>query len=939
MSPLPNARPDPMPDSMSDVLLTHAAGLRALVRGLLADEHAAEDVLQETWVAAIEHGPATTAPMGGWLRRVARNLALKKRRGDGRRVARERGASRGERLASTDEVLAERESLRNVVDAVFGLDEPYQTAVLMRYFQNRTPREIAARLGVPVATVDSQLHRARAKLREHLDEAAGGKREQWALALATATGWSGEAAVSAGPIGGLSMQWKLLAGAASVAAVAAGATAWSGADDGEESLATARTAEAQELRAIGYVDAPQAPAGDDGAANGSTRVPVKADPTAEVVRATSESTPRFDYVLEGLVVDGDDLPAHGARFYLAPEGQPLNFVQATGGDGSFRVAWKGKAPRMSAVVYAGVTPWGANVLKRVEFEAGTNQLRLALHSEVVKRMRRNKETLVRSFSDDDSEETRKAKVEMELVERMMAAARTQAPPHGEKIRLLEGPFGARFRWPTPQALERQNAAMGYFGPDVAVRATEVRRAADRERQFELDLRRKEMELKQRQRDEELRDMEIAEKKRRAEAQVEPIVLRGTVHGASGEPAGGAQVRLVDAESGKPATSDRVERDGSFELKTWRTGKFELRAGGGDFGLAAKALTVTEEDRGREIVWEPLLDRGREIAGAVVDEAGRPLAEYVVELEGSDGWGDVTVARDGRFAIPNVPGGGRLLLFTPGHASPFPVHVVDGVIPDTGPIEIEIPAAALATGAVEVLPPEAMTESDPLDVRLWHEASGRGVWMRWSEEHGAFRLDGVPVGTYRAVAGSLGRGYADLGAFEVVPGKTTSLGAVATPALGSVAWGTADDGPSEGAVWMLLRRGDAVDHVVDEGVLLEPFTDPLPSGDYLLAIEGVDFAVPAVPFDVRSGEETRVDPALAAHREVVIHVRTELEETPRLTLFTEDGERVHTSLFEGALRLHLPVGSYRAVAEAGSGHAELSFVVAGEDSVQVEIELE
>ncbi|TDJ76377.1 MAG: hypothetical protein E2O39_03200, partial [Planctomycetota bacterium] len=124
-----------IPEFSADGLLGHANGLRALARALLGDEHAAEDVLQDTWVAALA-GPADTCDRpAGWLHGVTRKLALKRRRGEGRRKARERLVSRGERIASVDEEVAGREVLRSVVDAVLGLDEPYQSVVVMRYYQ------------------------------------------------------------------------------------------------------------------------------------------------------------------------------------------------------------------------------------------------------------------------------------------------------------------------------------------------------------------------------------------------------------------------------------------------------------------------------------------------------------------------------------------------------------------------------------------------------------------------------------------------------------------------------------------------------------------------------------------------------------------------------------------------------------------------------------
>ena len=62
--------------------------------------------------------------------------------------------------APADEIVARLETQRRVVDAVMALDEPYRTVVVYRYFDDLPPKEIAARLGVPVGTVKTRLKRA-----------------------------------------------------------------------------------------------------------------------------------------------------------------------------------------------------------------------------------------------------------------------------------------------------------------------------------------------------------------------------------------------------------------------------------------------------------------------------------------------------------------------------------------------------------------------------------------------------------------------------------------------------------------------------------------------------------------------------------------------------------------------------------------------------------
>ena len=127
-----------------DLLLGQADFVRALARSLLADPGAAEDVAQEALVAGLERPPQEAGALRGWLARVVRNLALQLGRGEARRAARELLVARTERTPSTTDVV-EREATRvAVVREVLALEEPYRSTVLLRFFESRAPREIAA---------------------------------------------------------------------------------------------------------------------------------------------------------------------------------------------------------------------------------------------------------------------------------------------------------------------------------------------------------------------------------------------------------------------------------------------------------------------------------------------------------------------------------------------------------------------------------------------------------------------------------------------------------------------------------------------------------------------------------------------------------------------------------------------------------------------------
>lgn len=185
-----------------DLLMSHAAALRGLARHLVADEHAAEDVVQETLALALERPPRETAGLAAWLRVALRHVAFKRTRAERGRSAREKAAAQPEELPATVTLVEHRALLEGVAGALLGLHEPYQTALFLRYFEDLPPRAISARLGVNEATIKSRLHRGLALLRERLDERHDGGRAAWAgIALA----WSGDTAKKGvlGALGGL----------------------------------------------------------------------------------------------------------------------------------------------------------------------------------------------------------------------------------------------------------------------------------------------------------------------------------------------------------------------------------------------------------------------------------------------------------------------------------------------------------------------------------------------------------------------------------------------------------------------------------------------------------------------------------------------------------------------------------------------------------------
>ena len=199
-----------------DTLLAQRPWVERLARRLVLDDATADDVVQQTWLAALESPPREASSLRVWLARVARNEALQSHRRAARRSRYEALAPVHEPPSSPEQTVARAEAHRRVVDAVLSLDEPYRAAVLLRFFEGLGSAEVARRTGVPVETARTRIKRALALLRGRLDRDHGGDGRQWALALLPLTSGRKGIATSAA-IGGTVMAGTVklaLAGAA-----------------------------------------------------------------------------------------------------------------------------------------------------------------------------------------------------------------------------------------------------------------------------------------------------------------------------------------------------------------------------------------------------------------------------------------------------------------------------------------------------------------------------------------------------------------------------------------------------------------------------------------------------------------------------------------------------------------------------------------------------
>lgn len=166
----------------------HQRAVFGLCVRLVQDREEARDAAQETFVRAYAalatYDPSN--PFAPWLLRIARNhcIDLVRRRlpaarrleldapGSGDREERPELPDRAARPA--DEQLVEAQQASAVGAAVAALPPNYREVIHLFHVEHMSYKEIAATLEVPIGTVMTWLHRARARLRERMAE---GERE------------------------------------------------------------------------------------------------------------------------------------------------------------------------------------------------------------------------------------------------------------------------------------------------------------------------------------------------------------------------------------------------------------------------------------------------------------------------------------------------------------------------------------------------------------------------------------------------------------------------------------------------------------------------------------------------------------------------------------------------------------------------------------------
>ena len=798
-----------MADDLHQQLQQHAGALRGLARDLLRCDHTADDVAQATLQQALAQRDLQPGPLGGWLQRTLVNFVRQWRRGERRRHARETTVATREPVPAVADQLARREALQRVTDAVLLLDEPYQTAVFLRYFEDLPPRAIARRTQTNVATVKSRLSRGLVMLRARLDRGDQDGRS-WRPALLFAFGLPSSLLVPL-PIGALlvSATPKILVAAG---AVCVGGWLWFAPSD------------------------PVLPQ-QAGAANGSApdaAAPVSGSPRVDAAAAArSTATPNsadldalahpYMVELELFVVDALGLPVEGYTPLLGPVGCARNAADgATGPDGRVTLRWPTRQPQIT-----------------IDLADPRGQVRRLT-------LRHDQPTKLALLGE------RKGGPVLRLA---VGGGATELVVDGGKLDLSRVVTNDRrvSAGGRPTMHEGLHPA-ARFGDDSA----RVVEAAPATRELALSGVRLDGSR-----------LSFASEAVGSPATADARAIAGTVFGSDGKPAAKLPVALLGSGP-QPLARQQTGDDGTFRFEGIDAGDFTVRAGGDARGLATTAATTTQGTTpvtlhlqlGSCVRGKALDPKGAPLAKALVE--WRALDNSFVD--------QTEVGDDGTFVFANLPGGpGQVLLLPADGARSLPLAMAPSVLADSEGLELR--GDPSGRGAIVVEPfrsgdgPRPQIRVVHADTGL---VAGMFPPIKKANENGQqasiqvaqprWTMPGLPAGFYDVELRLPGGGVRALGRHWCDGNGPVDLGRVELPRPGEVQFAAIAEllpvDEAQRALEIVALRSDLD---VRAELAPVPLDKPvqLPAGDYVLLFRHRDGGVRTQRFTVRAGERSDV----------------------------------------------------------------------------------
>ena len=175
--------------AFSTLVARHGPMVLGVCRRVLNDPHAASDAFQATFLILVRKAPTVRVEdsLGRWLHGVSLRVARRARQVATRRHGRVRELGTTD-VAAPSPASDDLADVRAVIDEEIARLAPrYRDAVRLCYLEGITQEQAAARLGCPVGTSQSRLHRARERLRFRLARRGLAPASWGAATLASAT--------------------------------------------------------------------------------------------------------------------------------------------------------------------------------------------------------------------------------------------------------------------------------------------------------------------------------------------------------------------------------------------------------------------------------------------------------------------------------------------------------------------------------------------------------------------------------------------------------------------------------------------------------------------------------------------------------------------------------------------------------------------------------
>ena len=159
-------------NAYAEIVERYGSRVYNLALRITGDRDAANDCAQEAFIRAYRALTSydQSLPFHPWLLRIATNTSLNHvQRWHAHEHPVDEMPDRAEPEERSPEALAvRREEVGEVLAAINGLPAPYRAALTLRHFHELSYEEIARALDLPLGTVKTHLHRARAALLREL---------------------------------------------------------------------------------------------------------------------------------------------------------------------------------------------------------------------------------------------------------------------------------------------------------------------------------------------------------------------------------------------------------------------------------------------------------------------------------------------------------------------------------------------------------------------------------------------------------------------------------------------------------------------------------------------------------------------------------------------------------------------------------------------------